>query len=245
MDFVLIIPARFRSTRLPGKPLVELAGKSMIRRVWERCIQAVPREQVYVATDDARIMDHCHSSGIQCVMTRDDCLTGTDRIQDASRTINADLYINVQGDEPLLDPGDITAVITACRANPGAIVNAMCPITDEREYRSLTVPKVVARPDGRLLYMSRNGIPGNKSGAFITAKKQVCVYGFPKAALDAFAQAGSKMPLEENEDIEILRFLELGYEVQMIEVSSASVAVDTPDDVERVTRLIKSVEGDD
>ena len=239
MDVTLIIPARYRSSRFPGKPLVDLAGKSMIQRVWEICIQVVPVELVFVAVDDDRVEKHCLDIGIQTVMTSGDCLTGTDRVYDASRQIDAEVYINVQGDEPLLNPEDIRAVLEASRAHPKRVINAMCPITEESDYISSTVPKVVARPDGRLLYMSRGPIPSNKEHHFVTAMKQVCVYSFPKPALTAFASVSEKTPLEAQEDIEILRFLELGYDVHMIEVSQASIAVDTPSDVERVLKFLE------
>lgn len=230
----IVIPARFKSSRFPGKPLVDIAGTSLIRRVWQRCVQTLPAKQVYVATDDGRISDHCRAAGIQVVMTSEDCLTGTDRVHQASLQVEADLYINVQGDEPLVRPADILAVIEAARAHPGAVVNAMCPIGEEHDFRSPTVPKVVTRPDGRLLYMSRAAIPTDKSHAFRRALKQVCIYAFDRPALAAFSGAGAKTPLEAVEDIEILRFLELGFEVRMVEVSQASVAVDVPEDVDRV-----------
>lgn len=233
-ESVIVVPARFKSSRFPGKPLVDIAGTSLIRRVWRQCARALPAERVYVATDDERIADHCRAAGIQVVITGEDCLTGTDRVYQASLQIDADLYVNVQGDEPLVRPADILAVIDTARAHPGTVVNAMCAIAEEHDFRSPTVPKVVARPDGRLLYMSRAGIPTDKLHAFRPAMKQVCIYAFDKPALAAFAGAGAKTPLEAVEDIEILRFLELGFEVRMVEVSQASVAVDVPEDVNRV-----------
>lgn len=144
----LIIPARYQSTRFPGKPLVDLAGKSMIQRVWEICIQVVPSQQVFVATDDDRIKTHCLDLGIQTLMTRSDCLTGTDRVYDASLQVDAEVYINVQGDEPLIDPHDINAVLESSRFYSDRVINAMCPITEESECLSPTIPKVVARPGG-------------------------------------------------------------------------------------------------
>lgn len=238
MRFAIVIPARYRSSRFPGKPLVDLCGKPMIVRVWERCIAAVPAADVYVATDDDRIREVCLAHGIKVVMTPDDCLTGTDRVYWASQQIDADVLINVQGDEPLIDAADILAVMDAARRHPSDIINAMCPIGEERDFRSTTVPKVVARPDGRLLYMSRAAIPTDKAAAFQSASKQVCIYAFSRESLAAFTGVTAKTPLEQIEDIEILRFLELGYDVRMIEVSSSSVAVDTPEDAERVRGLI-------
>lgn len=239
MTPVIIIPARFKSTRFPGKPLADLHGTPMIVRVWQRCTEALDAAQVYVATDDEQIQKVCQSYGIQVVMTSSGCLTGTDRVYEAAQQIEADLYINVQGDEPMLDPNDIRQVLAAAAQYPNQIINAMCPITSEAEFTSLTVPKVVCRPDGRLLYMSRSAIPGNKAAKLVKAHKQVCIYAFTAQALQDFASRTSKTALEEIEDIEILRFLELGFEVQMIEVSQSSVAVDTPEDLERVRQLMQ------
>lgn len=234
MNTLILIPARFASTRFPGKPLVDIAGKSLLKRVWERCVPVLGAEKVYVATDDERIAIHCEQQGMQYVMTPTSCLTGTDRLAAAADQLKADLYINVQGDEPLIEPDDIYQVIEAAKQAPGEIVNAYCAIKNEQDYLSRTVPKVVVRPDGRLLYMSRAPIPGAKSAEFIRADKQVCIYAFPPEALKDFTAKGEKTPLEELEDIEILRFLELGYEVRMVPVSGSSIAVDTPEDVARV-----------
>ena len=238
MRTVIIIPARYKSSRFEGKPLADICGKPMIVWVWEQCVGALPQEDVYVATDDALIAETCRDTGIQVIMTSDTCLTGTDRVYEASRQVSADLYVNVQGDEPLIEPADILAVINAAKAVPGTIVNAMCPITEERDFRSPTVPKVVARPDRTLLYMSRAPIPTNKDHAFESAMKQVCIYAFPGNALTAFAEQGQKTSLEAIEDIEILRFLEMGHPVHMVEVSGASIAVDVPADIKRVEEAL-------
>jgi 3-deoxy-manno-octulosonate cytidylyltransferase (CMP-KDO synthetase) len=240
MKFVIIIPARYRSSRFPGKPLVQICGKSLVRRVWDRCVEALPEQEVYVATDDERIAAHCTKQGIRTLITSSTCLTGTDRVYEAAQQVEADVYINVQGDEPMIMPSDILAVMDAARDSPGSVVNAMCPIAIESDFYSPFVPKVVSRPDGRLLYMSRAAIPSTKSHGFVTANKQVCIYGFTKQALAAFYAHGRKTALEEIEDIEILRFLELGFEVKMIPVSGASLAVDIPEDVVRVEAAINA-----
>ncbi len=236
--FVIIIPARFKSSRFPGKPLVDLCGKSMIYRVWERCCLALSKDLVYVATDDAKIATHCESLGIQVIMTSESCLTGTDRVYEASQKIDADIYINVQGDEPLIETDDIKRIISVSSCNLDSIVNAMCPITNEHDFYSPSVPKVVTRNDGRLLYMSRAGIPTDKNLEFSSANKQVCIYAFPKKSLEDFSQIESKTPLEDSEDIEILRFLELGYEINMVKVSTSSIAIDVPEDVARVKAIL-------
>ncbi len=240
LKFVNIIPARYKSSRFPGKPLVQIKGKSLIQRVWEKCCLAMSSSDVYIATDDKRIQQHCEELGMQVVMTSENCLTGTDRVFEASQQVGADIYINVQGDEPLIDPNDITQVMQESSRVPLSIVNAMCPIQKEADFRSLSIPKVVTRMDGRLLYMSRAAIPTTKESHYITANKQVCIYAFPKKCLADFVSVVKKTPMEVIEDIEILRFLELGYEVNMINVSSASIAVDFPEDVKKVENALSN-----
>jgi len=220
--------------------LVEIAGKPMIQRVYDQCAKAVPTENIYIATDDERIENAVRKFGGQSVLTSPDCLTGTDRVAEVARIISADFYINVQGDEPLFNPKDIQRCINACRACPGEVVNGYTPIEASEDYNSRSVVKVVFRKDQRLLYMSRAPIPGNKSGDFHKAYRQICTYGFPYRALMEFAGETHKTPFENEEDIEILRFLEMGYDVRMVEMSSESIPVDHPEDVERVIRRINA-----
>lgn len=238
-DYLVVIPARYQSSRLPGKPLIDLMGKSMILRTYEKCVAVVPRDKVIVVTDDVRIYDHCISHSINTMMTSEFCLTGTDRVAEAAKSIEAEYYINVQGDEPLFNSNDILEVIKSLKENKGKIINGYCAIKSSEEFFSTSIPKVVFRPDGRLLYMSRSPIPGNKNAVFSQANRQVCVYAFPKEALEDFSRQTNKTFLEMEEDIEILRFLELGYEVSMIELSDDSIAVDNPTDVEKVLNKLR------
>ncbi|QOR65475.1 3-deoxy-manno-octulosonate cytidylyltransferase [Cytobacillus suaedae] len=238
MNYCVIIPARYKSTRLPGKPLVELGGIPMIIRTYQQCIKACPADKVYVATEDERIRETCESNGIQVIMTSSSCLTGTDRIAECTKYIDADVYINVQGDEPLFNPKDLEKLIDYVGKYPGEILNGYCEINDEVIFRSGSVPKVVFRPDGRLLFMSRSPFPSNKEHSFEKAWRQVCAYAFPKEALEDFSSVSEKTRLESIEDIEILRFLELGWDVRMIELSSDSIAVDNPEDVHKVEEAI-------
>ena len=239
-DHAIVIPARFASSRFPGKPLVDILGKPMIRHVWERCVATTSAAHVYVATDDSRIRNVCEQFGARVLMTSPDCLTGTDRVAEAALGLDYDFLVNVQGDEPILDPADIVAVVDAYRRYGGAVVNAMTAIRDERDYWSRHVPKVVATHDARLLYMSRAGIPANKGGVFEKAWKQVCIYCFSPAQLAAYTAVSAKGAIERIEDIEILRFLDLGIEVRMVELDSASIAVDTPEDLERVLHALRA-----
>lgn len=238
MNFALIIPARYKSTRFPGKSLAKINGIPLLKRVWDICIRVVSEQKVFVATDDIRIEKYCIDNNINVLITSESCLTGTDRVYEASLQIDADFYINVQGDEPTLDPKDISLVIS--HATKSDVVNAMCPILDESDYKNQNVPKVVTRLNDKLLYMSRGSIPSNKRSEFIKAMKQVCIYSFSKKALHDFYHSRGKTPLEEIEDIEILRFLELGYEVSMVRVSASSLAVDVPEDILRVEEYLNS-----
>ncbi len=239
LDCKIIIPARYKSSRFEGKPLAPILGIPMIKRVWSQCIKAINEENVYVATDSKRISDFCSNEGIRSIMTSKDCLTGTDRVFEASKKINADLYINVQGDEPIIDPSDISRVITASEEYPNDIINAMSKISEENDFRSPSVPKVICDTEKNLLFMSRAPIPTNKNNDFVSAYKQVCIYAFPKHALELFASNTSKTPIESIEDIEILRFLEMGIRVKMIEVSQSSIAVDYPEDIEKVENVLR------
>lgn len=238
-NFIVVIPARLQSTRLPEKPLIEIEGKSIILRTYEQCLKAVDKELVYVATDSDKIYDHCKDHGMQVVMTPIGVLTGTDRVFEVSKTIKADYYVNVQGDEPVINPNDILKVIDAIEYKKKLIINGYTAISSEKEYKSTSNPKVVFTPNGRLMYMSRSGIPGNKQNVFNKAWRQVCIYAFPYDALQKFSRE-SKTPMEEEEDIEILRFLELGCEVEMIELSSQSIPVDQPEDVSKVEEYLKN-----
>ncbi|MFH4893837.1 3-deoxy-manno-octulosonate cytidylyltransferase [Vibrio diabolicus] len=235
--FAVVIPARYESSRFPGKPLVDICGKPMIQHVWERCCLAVGQEKVYVATDAPCIQSAVESFGGQVVMTSSECLTGTDRLAEANLQLDCDFIINVQGDEPLINPDDINTVIDAF-LKTGNVTNAMCAITSEQEFRSFTVPKVTFSQSGKLLYMSRAAIPQTKTGEYQFGYKQVCIYAFSKEQLAFFYSNKVKTRHEQVEDIEILRFLESDYVVDMVEVKAGSLAVDVPEDVGKVTEVI-------
>jgi 3-deoxy-manno-octulosonate cytidylyltransferase (CMP-KDO synthetase) len=239
LNYAVIIPARYGSSRFEGKPLINLCGVPMVVRTYRQCIKACSPEKVFVACDDNRIKTVCEQHGIQVLMTSTDCLTGTDRVAESAQHLDADVYINVQGDEPVFNPEDLITLINTAKQHPTEVLNGVCELNDEDQFRSGSIPKAVMRSDGRLLYMSRAGIPTTKKHEFVKAWRQVCVYAFPKKSLEAFKEHNAKTPLEQIEDIEILRFLELGWEIRMVPLSIQSVAVDTPEDVERVVRVIQ------
>lgn len=237
--YKIIIPARYESSRFPGKPLAKIHGIPMIKRVWLKCIEVLSEKDVFIATDSKVIYDYCNENSINVIMTPK-CLTGSDRVYQASLKIPADIYINVQGDEPLISPQDIESVISFSRKSPDSVINAMCLITELEDFNSAAIPKVVVNMNNNLLYMSRASIPLTKNKTMVRAYKQVCIYAFPKNALEKFAAQTDKTPLESIEDIEILRFLEMSIPVKMLEVSSSSIAVDYPQDIERVENELSS-----
>jgi len=243
MKTVIIIPARFKSSRFPGKPLTSILGKPMILWVAEICAKALPIEFVYIATDDLRIKEVVEEAGFNVVMTSKKALTGTDRIADAANQIDADIYINVQGDEPLLDPNDILSIIDIKKKYPNEVINGYCKINDNENPESLNIPKVVFNENNQMLYMSRHLIPGSKSKQIKPPHyfKQVCIYAFNKNELLDFVNFGRKGTIEYYEDIEILRFLDIGSKIRVVETMGSSLAVDVPEDVKKVEEAILKI----
>lgn len=237
----VVIPARFKSSRFPGKPLVPLLGKPMVLWVAELSARAVGTQNVYVATEDERIAKVVIAAGFKCVMTTDDNLTGTDRVSQAAEQINADIFINVQGDEPLVEPSDIIKVRDTKLALMGAIVNGFCWIGAHEDPSSVNLPKVITNECDEMVYMSRVALPGFKDVKCAPSryKKQVCIYAFTREELAAFRAFGRKSELEYAEDIEILRFLELGLTIRMVETQPGSLAVDVPEDVPLVEAALR------
>jgi 3-deoxy-manno-octulosonate cytidylyltransferase (CMP-KDO synthetase) len=238
---LVVVPARYGSSRFPGKPLALLDGMTVLERCLRRCLEVVPHDALVVATDDDRIRGHVESLGVSVEMTSDACLTGTDRVAEVAGRRTADWFVNVQGDEPFLDPVGLRKILGVCAGAPPdlLVVNAFSEIHSESDFRNPNVPKVVARPDGRLQYISRASIPTDKTLGYVRAHRQVGLYAFRPASLRAFSGLGRKAEIEEIEDIEILRFLELGIDVHMVEVSAPGIAIDTPADLERATQFLR------
>ncbi|APE32098.1 3-deoxy-manno-octulosonate cytidylyltransferase [Halomonas aestuarii] len=243
MRSVVMIPARYGSSRYPGKPLVPLLGKPMILWVAELSARAVAKENVYVATEDRRIAEVVEKAGFQAVMTTDDAMTGTDRLAQSAEHVDADLYINVQGDEPLADPADILKVRDAKLDHMNEVINAFSWVSDLEDPHSVNIPKVITTEREELVYMSRLALPGFKSEQCAPKryKKQVCIYAFTREELTAFRNFGRKSKLEYSEDIEILRFMELGKTIRMVETKPGSLAVDVPEDVAKVEAALRKI----
>jgi len=243
MKSVVIIPARYKSSRFPGKPLVNLLGKPMVLWVAELSAKAVGQENVYIATDDKRISKVVVDAGFNAIMTSDKCFTGTDRLAEAAKQISADIYINVQGDEPLVNPKDIVNIIKAKELYYNEIINGYCSISSEEDPNNVNIPKVIFTEDNSLVYMSRQAIPGFKDNSQAPSQyyKQVCIYAFTADELKSYADYGRKSTLEASEDIEIIRFLEWGKKIRMVETSPGSLAVDAQEDVAKVEQGLKNI----
>lgn len=244
MKIIGVIPARYKSSRFPGKPLADICGKPMVWWVYQQCIKVEDFDKVYVATDDDRIFKVCEYWGMNVIMTSDAHETGTDRIGEVARKIPADLIVNIQGDEPLLVPATIKAAIKPFYTNSNLeITNLMTKINNPIDIVNCTIPKVIVNREGIGVYLTRSSAPYPKGNLNYAYYKQVCVYGFKPDALKFYCDYGMKFgkaKIESVEDIEILRFIENGYKVQYIEIDTESVAVDTPLDLEKVSHIIST-----
>ena len=231
LNFIVVIPARYKSTRLEGKPLLNLSGVPMIIRTYRQCLKAVSSRLIYIATDNNLVRKACLNEGAQVIMTSSKCLTGTDRVAEVSRKIDAKNYINVQGDEPVFNPKDLEKLIKEIKKNHNKVIMGYCEIDSKKAFKDPNIPKVVINNKEQLLYISRAPIPSNKQNKFKKGWRQVCAYAFPKKSLKIFSSSKRKTKLESIEDLEILRFLELGEQVKAIKMSRMSLAVDTAKDI--------------
>lgn len=242
MKIVAVIPARYESSRFPGKPLADICGKPMIWWVYQHAKQVKEFDELCVATDDKRIQEACARYDMNCEMTRSDHRTGTDRIGEVAERIPADVYVNIQGDEPLMEPEVMRqAIVPFLNKEDVQVTNLMTRISDPVEVVNFTVPKVITNKDGIGIYLTRSTAPYPKGRIDYDYYKQVCVYGFTPEALRFFCDYGrlyGKAKIESVEDIEILRFIENGYRVRYIEVASETVAVDTPNDLAKVNEIM-------
>jgi 3-deoxy-manno-octulosonate cytidylyltransferase (CMP-KDO synthetase) len=243
MNTIVAIPARYGSSRFAGKPLIKLLNKPMIQWVAELSARAVGKENVYIATDDNQIQKAVTQMGYNVVMTSENCLTGTDRLAEVAKKIEADIYINVQGDEPLVNPTDIQKVIDFKKKYPNDVINGYTTMEKNEDPKNFNKPKIIFTEDKRMVYISRHPLPGFKDPKH-TSKvyyKQVCIYAFNREELLAFGKFGRKSKLEESEDIEIIRFLEWGKTIRLVETQPGSLAVDVPEDVKKVEAILKKV----
>jgi len=242
---IAVIPARYSATRLPGKPLVSLAGKPMIQRVWERAAQAKRISRVVIATDDERILKAAAGFGAEAVMTRPDHRSGTERVAEVAVHLGGadeEVFVNVQGDEPLVEPEAIDTLVEAIEAEEGVTVaTLMVPIAKPADIMDPNIVKVVLDFDGNALYFSRAPIPwvrDREAPVHVQHMKHLGLYAFRRAALLDFPT----LPvgdIERIEQLEQLRWMENGYKIRVAETQHDSVSVDVPEDVARVEQLLR------
>lgn len=232
MRAVIVIPARYGSTRFPGKPLVRIAGISLIQRVYERAVKSARAAAVYVATDDDRILGHVLEFGGRVVRPEGDFATGTDRIAASLALMDErfDQVVNVQGDEPLIDPASIDRVVEVLQATGVDMATLACPLETDDEYHSRDVVKVVTDLAGDALYFSRSAIP---HGSRELARRHVGLYGYQSNVLQRLSTLAPS-PLERAESLEQLRALQNGLKIRVLETSKPHLGVDRPEDVARV-----------
>jgi 3-deoxy-manno-octulosonate cytidylyltransferase (CMP-KDO synthetase) len=245
-NVICVIPARFASTRFPGKPIADVCGKPLIQWVYERASASKRIRTVYVATDDWRIYDAVARFGGLAIMATGDYRSGTDRIADAVKNMDCDIVVNLQGDEPMMHPDTIDKAVGILEQDPQCSVStAMVRISSLDDYRSSHVVKVVCSLDGRALYFSRSPVPSlaraGSSAEFdgYFGFKHLGLYVFRREVLLAFPNLKPSF-LERLEQLEQLRFLENGYVVKVVETDYDSIGIDTPEDLENLKSFLQS-----
>jgi 3-deoxy-manno-octulosonate cytidylyltransferase (CMP-KDO synthetase) len=241
MQVVIVIPARYASTRLPGKPLLDILGKPMILHVAERARAVRSAQRVIVATDDERIASVVRSAGIETMMTSTEHATGTDRLVEVAGRVPGDLYINLQGDEPLVRPEDVETLITGMLADESVAVGTLCHRVSTVEARDPNIVKVVLADNGNALYFSRAPIPYPRDDDDqATYLKHVGVYAFRRYVLERYGRIHQPM-LEKAEKLEQLRLLFAGFRIRAFEVSPTGPGVDQPQCLERVRAMMSGL----
>lgn len=238
MRIIYIIPARYGSTRFPGKPLALIQGKPMIQRVVEQVALVPGNYAIAVATDDERIADVVRNFGTQVVMTSQHHVSGTDRCAEAYRILSneADVVVNVQGDEPFIHPESLES-LCAVFSNPEVVIATLCKkLEDAAAIQNPNVVKVVKDRSGRAMYFSRYPIPYQRQAADgAPHMKHLGIYAYRPAVLQSLATL-APTPLEQTESLEQLRWLEHGYSIQLVETRHESVGIDTPEDLDKINR---------
>jgi len=234
-----VIPSRFGAKRFPGKPLALIAGVPMIVRVIRQVKKANRLTDVWVATDDKRIAETAEKAGAKAVMTPSNLPSGTDRIAYAVRTVKADIVVNIQGDEPVMPPAAIDAVVKVLQDDPKVLMSTVViPLSDVRKWKNPNVVKAVLASNNNVLYFSRAPIPHPRDGGLPKAYQHMGLYGYRPAWLQLMASL-KPTPLERIEKLEQLRAMENGVVIRAAVQRYESIAVDVPADVKKVERHLK------
>lgn len=242
MKFACVIPARYASTRLPGKPLADIAGKPMIQRVYEQVAKAKKPALIIVATDDQRVFDKVESFGGMALMTLPNHPTGTDRLAEVARHHqDVDVIINVQGDEPLIDADVIDQLADLFLEDADLQMATVASPLLEEEYDEPSAVKVICNKQGDAMYFSRSLIPYPRHAFINPPMKHVGIYAYRRQFLLDYAKM-DPTPAEETESLEQLRALENGYAIRVIKTDKRFVGVDTPEDLERVNAIFSTLD---
>lgn len=235
MKTAIVIPARLHSTRLPGKILLDLGGKPLIQRTFEACKGSLQAGDIFIAVDDASVYEVCLKFTPNVIMTGTHHISGTSRIAEAAQSIDADVIINVQGDEPFINPATIDMLALVFRNDPTVMIaSAYSRISTGEEVQNPNLVKVVTALNNDAIYFSRFAVPFNRDNQPLKPedyKKHIGIYGYKKEFLENFGNLKPSF-LENTERLEQLRFLENGYKIRMIEVESFEKGIDTPEDLE-------------
>lgn len=242
MKVLCVIPARYASTRLPGKPLADIAGKPMVQHVYERASQAKRPATVLVATDHQLVYDTVTAFGGQVMLTSPHHPTGTDRLAEvAAHYPDVDIIVNVQGDEPLIEPQIIDDLAGAFDNDPSLSMATLMTTMEETEYNNPSAVKVVTDLNGYALYFSRSLIPHSRvKSADTKVYKHLGIYAYRREFLLKYAKL-QPTPLEKSESLEQLRALEHGYRIKVLKTDFKSIGVDTAEDLEMVNKILKEV----
>ena len=240
MKVIGVIPCRYKSSRFQGKPIAMICGKPMLWHVWNQAKKTKYVDKLIVATDDNRIYDVCYQYGIEPIMTSEDHKTGTDRVAEVAERIDGDVFVNIQGDEPMIDPSGIDVVVAKIINNDEeSIANAFALIENKSDLINGNVVKVITSNTNYAIAYSRSPIPYPKESN-PTYKRQIGLYAIKRESILEFPLL-NRGYLELSESIEMLRYLENGYKIKMVEVSdNNSIPVDVPDDIMRVESLMKN-----
>ena len=228
-----VIPARLQSTRLPRKVLRDIAGRALVLRTYDAAKRSLHLSDLLIATDSEEVAGVCSAHGVPAVVTSADHPSGTDRVWEVAQHRAADVYVNIQGDEPLITPGHIERLVTPFLTEPETQVSTLCIRATDEELPNPAVNKVVTGVDGYALYFSKYPIPFDRDGRGVLRYKHVGLYAYRKTALDAF-HALPPSPLELTEKLEQLRFLEHGIRIRVMETDEPTIGVDTEADVRAV-----------
>lgn len=234
---VIVIPARYQSSRLPGKPLIDINGKPMLQHVLEAAHKVRGVNDIVVATDDDRIVNAVQAWGYNAVMTSVNHQSGTDRLIEVSHTIDADIYVNLQGDEPLINTEDVSALVELMQQQPEIECASMCHVISDDKVDDINSVKVVLSRDNTALYFSRSTIPFKRENTAIPYYKHVGVYAYRSSLLRDYPIV-EKDSLELTESLEQLRLLYEGKKIHMLKVQHAYPGVDTKDCVEKVRQIL-------